>query len=64
MFHFTILFQDAEVACAEAETFPEARAAAIEEATEGFYASVLRDCEFSATSDRGVIGQVTGPLFL
>lgn len=64
MFTFTILFQDAEVACAEAERFEDAREQAIEEAREGFYAPVLRDCEFSATSDRGVIGQVTGPLFL
>jgi len=64
MFNFTILFQDAEVACAEAETFPAARAAAIQEAKDGFYASVLHDCDFSATCDRGVIGQVTGPLFI
>lgn len=64
MFNFTILFQGAEVACAEAERFEDARASAIEEARDGFYASVLRDCEFSSTSDRGVIGQVTGPLFI
>jgi hypothetical protein len=64
MFNFTILFQGAEVACAEAERFEDARAEAIEEARGGFYGSVLRDCDFSATSDRGVISQVTGPLFL
>lgn len=64
MYTFTILFQDAEVACAEAERFEDARTEAIAEASEGFYASVLRDCEFSATCSRGVIGQVTGPLFL
>jgi hypothetical protein len=64
MYNFTILFQGSEVACAEAERFEDARQQAIDEAREGFYASVLRDCEFSATSSRGAIGQVTGPLFL
>ena len=64
MFTFTILFQDAEVSCAEAERFEDAREQAIEEASEGFYASVLRDCTFSATATRGVISRVTGPLFL
>ena len=64
MYTFTILFQDAEVACAEAERFEDARAEAIEEARQGFYAPVLRDCEFSATSDRGVIREVSGPLFI
>ncbi|TAM07227.1 MAG: hypothetical protein EPN70_03380 [Paraburkholderia sp.] len=64
MFTFTILYQDAEVACAEAERFEDAREQAIEEARDGFYASVLRDCQFSSTSDRGVIRKVTGPLFI
>lgn len=64
MFNFTILFQGAEIACAEAERFEDAREQAIEDASGGFYAEVLRDCEFSAMSDRGVIGQVTGPLFI
>ncbi|RKE36671.1 hypothetical protein B0G76_2873 [Paraburkholderia sp. BL23I1N1] len=64
MFNFTILFQGAEVACAEAEHYEDAREQAIEDASGGSYAEVLRDCEFSATSDRGVIGQVTGPLFI
>lgn len=64
MYTFTILFQDTEVAYAEAERFEDAREQAISDAREGFYASVLSDCEFSATSSRGVIGQVTGPLFL
>jgi hypothetical protein len=64
MYTFTILFQDAEVACATADDFSDARELAIEEAREGFYASVLRECEFSATCERGVIGQVTGPLYL
>ena len=64
MFNFTILFDGAEVVCVVAERFEDARAEAIEEAKHGFYGSVLRDCEFSATSDRGAIGQVTGPLFL
>lgn len=64
MFTFTILYQDAEVACAEAERFEDARAAAIDEARESFYASVLRECEFSATSSRGVVSRVTGPLFI
>ncbi|PXW28230.1 hypothetical protein [Paraburkholderia caballeronis] len=64
MYTFTILFQDAEVACAEAERFEDAREQAIDEARDGFYASVLPDCEFSATCDHGVIGRVTGPLFI
>jgi hypothetical protein len=64
MYNFTILFDGAEVACAEAERFEDARREAIADARQGFYASVLRDCEFSATCSRGVIGQVTGPLFL
>lgn len=64
MYNFTILFQGAEVAWATADRFEDARKQAIDEASEGFYASVLRDCEFSATCSRGVIGQVTGPLFL
>ena len=64
MFNFTILFQGAEVACAEADRFEDARAQAIEEASNGFYASALRECEFSATCDHGVIARVTGPLFI
>lgn len=64
MFTFTILFQDSEVACAEAERFEDAREQAIEEAREGFYASVLRDCEFSATCSHGVVHRVSGPLFI
>lgn len=64
MFAFTILYQDAEVACAEAERFEDAREQAIEEAREGFYASALRDCTFSATCSRGAVRHVTGPLFL
>ena len=64
MFNFTILFQGCEVACAEAERFEDAREQAIAEASEGFYRSVLGNCDFSATSDRGVISQVTGPLFI
>lgn len=64
MFTFTILFQDAEVACTEAERFEDAREQAIEEAREGFYASVLRDCHFSATCSRGAVRHVTGLLFL
>jgi hypothetical protein len=64
MFTFTILYQNAEVACAEAERFEDAREQAIDEARDGFYSSVLRDCEFSATCGRGLIRHVTGPLFL
>lgn len=64
MFNFTILFQGAEVACAEAERFEDARGQAIEEARGGFYAEVLRDCEFSATANHGVIREVSGPLFI
>jgi hypothetical protein len=64
MYNFTILFEDSEVACAEAERFEDARAQAIDEAREGFYASVLRDCTFAATSSQGVIREVTGPLFI
>ena len=64
MFNFTILFQGAEVACAEAERFEDARQQAIDEASEGFYAPVLRECEFSATASRGAIRHVTGPLFI
>jgi hypothetical protein len=63
MFNFTILFQGAEVAYAEAERFEDAREQAISDAATGFYASVLRDCEFFAVSDRGVIREATGPLF-
>lgn len=62
MFTFTILFQDAEVACAEAERFEDAREQAIEEAREGFYGSVLRDCEFSSVAPSGM--RVAGPLFI
>lgn len=64
MFTFTILYQGAEVACAEAERFEDAREQAIEEASEGFYAPMLRDCTFSAIGVCGAIGRVTGPLFL
>lgn len=64
MFTFTILYQDAEVACAEADRFEDAREQAIEEASDGFYASALRDCTFSATASQGAIRHVTGPLFL
>lgn len=64
MYTFTILFNDEEIAFAEAERFQDAREQAIEEAQEGFYASALCDCTFSATSSRGVISRVTGPLFL
>ncbi|MEZ7524039.1 hypothetical protein [Burkholderia vietnamiensis] len=64
MYTFTILYQGAEVACAEADRFEDAREQAIDEARDGFYAPVLRDCEFSSTCDRGVIANVTGPLFI
>lgn len=64
MFNFTILFQGCEVACAEAERFEDAREQAIDEAREGVYGGALRDCEFSATSDHGVISRITGPLFI
>lgn len=64
MYTFTILYQDAEIAFAEATRFEDAREQAIEEAREGFYAPVLDDCEFSATCSQGPIGHVTGPLFL
>lgn len=64
MFTFTILYQDAEVACAEAEQFEDAREQAIDDARESFYASVLRDCQFEATGGHGHIGRISGPLFL
>lgn len=64
MFNFTILFQGAEIAFATADSFEIARKQAIEAASEGVYAPVLRDCEFSAVCSHGVISQVTGPLFL
>lgn len=64
MYTFTILYQDAEVACAEADRYEDAREQAIEEAREGFYASVLHECQFSATCYQGPIARVTGPLFL
>ncbi|MBU9236221.1 hypothetical protein KTD19_28000 [Burkholderia multivorans] len=64
MYTFTILFQDEEIAFAEADCFEDARQQAIEDATEGFYGSVLRDCTFSATAASGVIGKVAGPLFI
>jgi hypothetical protein len=64
MYNFTILFEDCEVACAEAERFEDAREQALEDARDGFYASVLRDCTFEATSSQGVISHVAGPLFL
>jgi hypothetical protein len=64
MYTFTILYQDAEIAWAEADRFEDARQDAIEQASNGFYNGVLRECTFSATASRGVIGNVTGPLFL
>nr|WKF58789.1 hypothetical protein HUO10_003290 [Paraburkholderia busanensis] len=62
MFTFTILFQDAEVACATADDFADARELAIDEARDGFYGSVLRDCEFSSVAPSGV--RIAGPLFI
>ncbi|KWA35772.1 hypothetical protein WT41_01605 [Burkholderia territorii] len=64
MYTFTILYQDAEIAFAEAERFEDAREQAIEEVRKGFYASVLPDCTFSANAASGVIRNVTGPLLI
>jgi hypothetical protein len=64
MFNFTILYQDAEVACAEAERFEDAREQAIEEARNSFYADVLDECGFESTCSASVIGSVSGPLSL
>lgn len=64
MFTFTILYHDAEIAWAEAERFEDARQQAIQDAGNGFYNGALRNCTFSAVSDRGVVRQITGPLFV
>lgn len=63
MFTYTILHDDAEVACAQAERFEDAREQALDQARESFYEHVLGDCTFVATATRGPIARVTGPLF-
>ncbi|KAK46373.1 hypothetical protein BG58_11150 [Caballeronia jiangsuensis] len=64
MHNFTILYEDAEVAHAEAERFEDAREQALFDLFNSIYAEVANDCTFSATHPTHVIHKVTGPLFL
>lgn len=58
---YTVLYQDAEIAFAEADRFEDAR----EEALSSVSSMYPRDeLTFIANCSSGVIGQVTGPCYL
>jgi hypothetical protein len=58
---YTVICMDAEIACAEAERFEDARIEALSN-VDAMYPR--EDLEFIANCSTGAVGQVSGPCYL